>query len=496
MAPDEQEGDEDEGLDEGAEPSWEGIGAEDAAPERRAAARHRRREQLPSVAPTGKQATPTQASATAQPQQQRHRPRGGGGAAGRPQRGASAVTPPRLRGASMPGVPISAHGLANPASAGGLAAASKLQTLASASLGADGQCTGALCLADEFNQGGERLDGGESSVDSAELARVEEQSFTVNRKPGFGEEACATCHGRGACADPNDPTHRQCRCAVLYDGESCEMSRELTDAPALKSFQGAFDGSFLMAQSTLKDGDNIAVSRNPAAEDPAKAAPVKIARVTPAMRMSLPAEDVWKTRFFRKCAIVGSSGILLTHELGAEIDSHDMVFRFNSASTKGFEKHVGSKTTHRITNSRNFGFRESLDEVVFAHMRNPTSLARFLSKRRRHPTLRFWGIHSAWHRYVDTSFAFLSTSGLFGILLALHRCLEPPNLYGFQVHQRHGVAYHYYDNGQPASEERDGEEWAVVKALAEAGVVRFRERCVMECHESIEACKLCRGTAR
>ena len=366
----------------------------------------------------------------------------------------------------------------------GLATATKLHNLATATLRADGRCLGTLCEADE-NQEKETVD----------VSHLELGSPKVRTIPEYGETAGENCHGRGAGADPNDPRRRQCRCAVMYDGDTCEISRELLSMPALENFQGAFDGSFLMAQSTLKDGDNIAVSRNPAAEDASKAAPAKIARVTPALRLTLPSDDVWRTRFFRKCAIVGSSGILLTHELGAEIDSHDMVFRFNSAKTKGFEKFVGTKTTHRITNSRNFGFRENLNEVVFAHMRNPTSLTRMLSKRRRHPTLRFWGIHPAWHRYVDTSFRFLSTSGLFGILLSLHRCLEPPNLYGFQVHQRHGVAYHYYDDGQPASESRDGEEWQVVKALAEAGVVTFRESCVLECHESDAACKSCRASS-
>jgi hypothetical protein len=33
--------------------------------------------------------------------------------------------------------------------------------------------------------------------------------------------------------------------------------------------------------------------------------------------------------------------------------------RFNSAPTKGLETHVGGKTTHRITNTQNWAFRES-----------------------------------------------------------------------------------------------------------------------------------------
>merc|ERR1711879_65107 len=48
------------------------------------------------------------------------------------------------------------------------------------------------------------------------------------------------------------------------------------------------------------------------------------------------------------CAVVSSSGILLLFEAGGEINSHDCVFRMNHHETRGFEAHVGNKTTYRI----------------------------------------------------------------------------------------------------------------------------------------------------
>lgn len=50
-------------------------------------------------------------------------------------------------------------------------------------------------------------------------------------------------------------------------------------------------------------------------------------------------------------AIVGNSGTLLDTEYGSEIDRHDCVIRFNAAQIKGYERHVGSKTTFRFINN-------------------------------------------------------------------------------------------------------------------------------------------------
>jgi hypothetical protein len=53
-------------------------------------------------------------------------------------------------------------------------------------------------------------------------------------------------------------------------------------------------------------------------------------------------------------AIVGSSGRLLMSEEGETIDKYHTVIRFNRAPTEGYEEHVGSKTTLRVTNNHVF----------------------------------------------------------------------------------------------------------------------------------------------
>ena len=51
----------------------------------------------------------------------------------------------------------------------------------------------------------------------------------------------------------------------------------------------------------------------------------------------MPAADVFQNVSYASCGVVASAGILLQRQYGPLIDSHDAVFRFNSAYTKGAE---------------------------------------------------------------------------------------------------------------------------------------------------------------
>uniref|UniRef100_UPI0037E95D6D CMP-N-acetylneuraminate-beta-galactosamide- alpha-2,3-sialyltransferase 1-like n=1 Tax=Semicossyphus pulcher TaxID=241346 RepID=UPI0037E95D6D len=50
----------------------------------------------------------------------------------------------------------------------------------------------------------------------------------------------------------------------------------------------------------------------------------------------------------RTCAVVGNSGNLKGSYYGPLIDFHDVVIRMNRGRTKGYEKDVGTKTTHHV----------------------------------------------------------------------------------------------------------------------------------------------------
>ncbi|XP_070547529.1 alpha-2,8-sialyltransferase 8E-like [Ptychodera flava] len=67
--------------------------------------------------------------------------------------------------------------------------------------------------------------------------------------------------------------------------------------------------------------------------------------ITSSILNRLPKESPYTWNMFKKCSIVGSSGILLGSQCGKEIDSADFIVRFNLAKTQNFTDDVGGKTS-------------------------------------------------------------------------------------------------------------------------------------------------------
>lgn len=123
-------------------------------------------------------------------------------------------------------------------------------------------------------------------------------------------------HSRMMCVAGN------CRCPVLFHGESCEQPRIPTESWCLTPFK----------------------------EWPAQA---------PVYR------DLQKQPYdFTSCAVIGSSGLMKRSGRGKEIDAHTAIFRFNEApATKIYMDDVGSFTTLRFQNRDRSGYAEKKGEI-------------------------------------------------------------------------------------------------------------------------------------
>jgi hypothetical protein len=298
-------------------------------------------------------------------------------------------------------------------------------------------------------------------------------------------------HPKGVCQKSTNT----CLCAKLWIGDNCEKPYPLKGKHIKAKIDRGlgFAGSITMSKKVTGKRKNIEVTL-PGKEKDADKGHRILGPVDQELLSIMPQTDA-VGEVYNKCAVVGSSGILLNYENGKFIDEHDAVFRFNSAPTKGgLEAHAGSKTTHRITNTQNWAFREG-KELLLVHMRSHASLAAFLKTRKGDKSIRMAAFDQGFVEHMAHSLSFMPTSGLYGIIIALSRCHEV-NLFGFQVSSEHGALYHYYDAcDEPANGERDGAEWFVVKKLVEEKLVKFAEPCVVECHDSKTKCEQCKTEA-
>ena len=227
------------------------------------------------------------------------------------------------------------------------------------------------------------------------------------------------------------------------------------------------DVDIFLSKSTLNDIDPDDEKRNKITCGGKPVMQVKsydqLRDAVPELSEYIPDEDDVHTRggvkpdaktLGRRCAVVGNSGSLLDHTYGAEIDSHDAVIRFNAAPTKGYEKHVGKKTTIRVQNIDNLGFREPRDEMLVFTARDEKTFRHFseyqkkqFSKHGKEKTHiqrvfnpQFWCHVWDW---VDRR-KLKPSSGFAGVVLALRACSskEKVSLYGFS---HNATQFHYFN---------------------------------------------------
>ncbi|NWS72178.1 SIA7D sialyltransferase, partial [Crotophaga sulcirostris] len=182
-----------------------------------------------------------------------------------------------------------------------------------------------------------------------------------------------------------------------------------------------------------------------------------------------------------RCAIVSSSGQMLSSRLGETIDGHECVLRMNHAPTAGYEEDVGTRNTIRVVShtsvplllrNQPYFFQQS-QETLYIIWGPPKKLSRkkvgttyqaLLKVMERYPQLHIYTLTEEKMKYCDDLFqnetgknrmksgSFLST-GWFTMILAMELC-EQIHVFGMvsDSYCRGGnhssVPYHYFEKGR------------------------------------------------
>eukprot|EP00232_Nephroselmis_pyriformis_P007658 CAMPEP_0182881610 /NCGR_PEP_ID=MMETSP0034_2-20130328/17279_1 /TAXON_ID=156128 /ORGANISM="Nephroselmis pyriformis, Strain CCMP717" /LENGTH=270 /DNA_ID=CAMNT_0025014649 /DNA_START=143 /DNA_END=955 /DNA_ORIENTATION=- len=187
----------------------------------------------------------------------------------------------------------------------------------------------------------------------------------------------------------------------------------------------------------------------------------KVWRVTQGWLDMLPEKDaIGKEKLWESCAVVGNGGSLLLQQKGDEIDRHEAVIRFNGGIVKGWEDHVGQRTTLRLANSQHLGFHEFEDEVIMQHVTMEGSMKGVIKYKSQYPYTSLYITDGDFHQYVlDTVGDGAASNGFYGLCLALERC-KKATLYGFYKdwEKMPGAKYHYYDDVEPNDSQKRRDE--------------------------------------
>ncbi|XP_074518236.1 CMP-N-acetylneuraminate-beta-galactosamide-alpha-2,3-sialyltransferase 1-like [Halichoeres trimaculatus] len=159
----------------------------------------------------------------------------------------------------------------------------------------------------------------------------------------------------------------------------------------------------------------------------------------------------------RMCAVVGNSGNLNGSHYGPLIDYHDIVIRMNKAPTEGYERDVGTKTTHHVMYPHSSTALDNTTHLVFFAYKTydlKWLISSFTPRNSKDMKPRFLGnkdlvlilnpefIHHVHHVWLKKKGGYPST-GFLTLILSLHMCDEV-DVFGFGADSR-GNWNHYFE---------------------------------------------------
>ncbi|KAL6780716.1 hypothetical protein ACKKBF_B12045 [Auxenochlorella protothecoides x Auxenochlorella symbiontica] len=302
----------------------------------------------------------------------------------------------------------------------------------------------------------------------------------------------AECGPHGACEAG------RCRCVVLYTGVVCGHALVLSPtllAPGLPRFVPAYEGE-LMLHAQTRHADIRVLRPGPALEWDLLAD----AAETAALNRILPPSDlVFKSKAYPTCAVVGSSGSLLLRRLGPAIDAHVLVLRLGATPSAGHEASLGSKTNLRMTDERDWAWRERPEDLALVRSASRATVTGLLANAASPAPAAIIALDPDFESWLADGLGFAADLELAGTLLALQTC-RAVTLYGLAPQgPAQGVPEAYHEPCKPAvgttGDPPGGAaaRWAALQALARVGLVTWGEPCVEECMAAPAACDTCRA---
>ncbi|KAK2887616.1 hypothetical protein Q8A67_015844 [Cirrhinus molitorella] len=163
----------------------------------------------------------------------------------------------------------------------------------------------------------------------------------------------------------------------------------------------------------------------------------------------------------RTCAVIGNSGNLKGSSYGGLIDLHNFVIRINMGPTKGYEKDVGTKTTHRFIYPESATDVDNSTHLVLTPFKvldmewlisafttkNITSTYKKIRPSVKANRDKVMILHPAFIKYVHEIWLLkrgkYPSTGFLGIIFALHVC-DKVSTFGFGADQ-YGNWFHYFE---------------------------------------------------